>query len=1186
MRKRNQKEGIVISFIMLIVLIGMIALLMMVICSNKNVRNEIAHILSTPIRATSVTGVSIGTNVTANFDQTTGEVTISSTSGVGRIKRETFKSFVQLCGAMNIRTITFTNQVCLPVDSTSLFEGLSQMTHVYHAENLNVNGLISTYKMFMNCSNLISIDVSTWDTHSIEDFSYMFSGCTNLTSLNVSGWNTENAKKMDYMFERCNNVVALDVSNWKTGKVTTFLKTFSGCKKITTLNVANWDTGKATNLCAIFEQCGSLTSIDVENWNTESATNMSYIFYRCKNLKTINVSKWKIGSATDISCIFYECTSLTEIDVSNWDTGNARNMECIFYGCSSLKAIDVSRWNTQSATNMYALFWNCNKLTQIDVSNWKTGKVTSMIIMFKECKNLRTLDVSKWDTGKVPSLYETFAECVNLPVLDVSNWNTENVGSLYHTFTNCKKLKEIDVSKWNTSKVTNLNGTFTGCNEITTLDVSKWDTSNVTNMNGTFSKCGNLQSIDLTNWNTEKVTDMGDMFNSSSLLKKMDLRSFDFSKVINISGFFTNCNGINEIWFPAYTSNEVLALPDRYRDTDKPEKADVYHTEINNTAFAEPTHLFRGVFIFFDLGIAKDYVLTEYAPHTKAQYCIVEEATNMGGTEGKGKDILPVTTNNYNDTIDKASILWNETKIEEEKGYKFIGWHLNYNDLMLGVPYSSNIFNKDIIYTAIFEALEVNYTVKHYQQNLESTLAGESLKNLGLTNLTNMKKDSESSDSINPDNYTLIETENLKGITDTQVTPETKNYKGFTAPAKQTVTVAGDGSTIVEYFYTRNQYNVTLAKDEGINSVTGDGKYYYEQDVNIEAEVNEDYQWKNWTGTVTYDNIKSTFKMPAENVELTANSSKNTTIEIYYIDETNEEMIEDKKIVDGFVGKEYDVKPIQIDGYKYSSSSENITGIMTEETIKIYFKYLKQTGLNVKYVDINTEEEIMDAKHYDLFSNEEYDVTEDYQDIDSYTFIKDSGNTKGTMINEGMDVIYYYAYNSNITIKFYDKYTNKEIGTPDIVEGYEGKEFTLKPKEIEGYKLIEIDNPEGTIERDGTQVRYYYAKEITLTLKFINKITKQELKEKKVFTFYSGDTYDLEKEAEDIGKYKYIDTNIGLKGKVASEDITIEIYYQIDNTTTNKIIPNAGVAIIIFPMLVITLITGIVIFIKYHTLDR
>lgn len=322
--------------------------------------------------------------------------------------------------------------------------------------------------------------------------------------------------------------------------------------------------------------------------------------------------------------------------------------------------------------------------------------------------------------------------------------------------------------------------------------------------------------------------------------------------------------------------------------------------------------------------------------------------------------------------------------------------------------------------------------------------------------------------------------------------------------------------------------------------------------------------------------------MPANNVEFKANSVKKTNIEIYYIDETNNEIIEDKKIVEGYIGKTYEVKPIQINGYKYSSSSENTSGVMTEEVIKIYFKYLKETGLNVKYVDMNTKEEIAEAKHYDSIASEEYDVTDDYKNIESYTFIKDSGNTKGIMINEGLDVIYYYAYNSSITVKYYDMYTNSEIGTRDIIEGYEGKEYTLAPKEIDGYKLIKIDKPEGNMEREETEVKYYYSKEITLTIKYMYKNTNEQIKEEKVYKYYSGDTYNLEEEVKDIGEYKYVDTNIGLKGKIGSKDITIEIYYEIDKTVSDVVIPEAGDIIVIIPIMITIL--AIVFLISLHNL--
>ena len=57
-------------------------------------------------------------------------------------------------------------------------------------------------------------------------------------------------------------------------------------------------------------------------------------------------------------------------------------------------------------------------------------------------------------------------------------------------------------------------------------------------------------------------------------------------------------------------------------------------------------------------------------------------------------------------------------------------------------------------------------------------------------------------------NYPSIptETDNLTGTTDTNVTPEVKNYEHFIAPQNQTVNVNADGSQVVKYYYERVKY--------------------------------------------------------------------------------------------------------------------------------------------------------------------------------------------------------------------------------------------------------------------------------------------------------------------------------------------------------------------------------------------
>lgn len=64
----------------------------------------------------------------------------------------------------------------------------------------------------------------------------------------------------------------------------------------------------------------------------------------------------------------------------------------------------------------------------------------------------------------------------------------------------------------------------------------------------------------------------------------------------------------------------------------------------------------------------------------------------------------------------------------------------------------------------------------------------------------------------NTTNYFLADTDNLTGQTNRLVTPTVKTYEGFTSPSTITVRVKGDGSLIVDYYYTRNTY--TLKTDD------------------------------------------------------------------------------------------------------------------------------------------------------------------------------------------------------------------------------------------------------------------------------------------------------------------------------------------------------------------------------------
>lgn len=269
------------------------------------------------------------------------------------------------------------------------------------------------------------------------------------------------------------------------------------------------------------------------------------------------------------------------------------------------------------------------------------------------------------------------------------------------------------------------------------------------------------------------------------------------------------------------------------------------------------------------------------------------------------------TTKNAGDTFkytyakDVTAIAqWNAASIKltsvERTGYTFAGWKCNVDGKIYnaGDTYtiSEDAAALNVTFTAQWTAdTNTKYVVNHWKQNIGSD-AG--------------KHDSS--------NYTLAETYNLTGITDTSVTPAVKTYTGFTSPVAQTVNINGDGSTVVNYYYTRNKYKIDDGgkdtgtgdtdndKGNGIKDITGGGEYYYEEEVSMEAVVKRGYHWHidddchtdrskyptGWTVTkpgygiekfldnTNYGTQKIRFVMPAHDVYVRADATNNSyTIE-------------------------------------------------------------------------------------------------------------------------------------------------------------------------------------------------------------------------------------------------------------------------------------------------------------------
>ena len=81
------------------------------------------------------------------------------------------------------------------------------------------------------------------------------------------------------------------------------------------------------------------------------------------------------------------------------------------------------------------------------------------------------------------------------------------------------------------------------------------------------------------------------------------------------------------------------------------------------------------------------------------------------------------------------------------------------------------------------------------------------------------------------------EVEPLTGKTDTEITPSVKPREGFITPERQTTTIKGDESTVVEYYYERETFTFTISDRTYIDETvsTPNGTYPYDYPVTLKA---------------------------------------------------------------------------------------------------------------------------------------------------------------------------------------------------------------------------------------------------------------------------------------------------------------------------------------------------------------
>ena len=394
--------------------------------------------------------------------------------------------------------------------------------------------------------------------------------------------------------------------------------------------------------------------------------------------------------------------------------------------------------------------------------------------------------------------------------------------------------------------------------------------------------------------------------------------------------------------------------------------------------------------------------------------------------------------------------------------------------------------DRNVTETVTYSPAEVNYTVKHYQQNVDN------------------------------DNYVLVETEPKTGLTNSLISANLKKkYGGFTALNYNTdVNIAADGSTIVEIKYDRNYYMLSLNLDGGY----GVEPIYarYGAAITLGEPTKAGYTFTGWDKSVPTT-------MPANDVTLTAQWKVDDRADYlvqYWLENANDndysyDSSVTKNAAPGTVITKVDDKSYT--GFKYDHTDGATVAADGSSVVNVYYKR------NTYTLTFKVDEGIVFTKWVTKaeFKNVKYgeDTTKYWNQAPSgyLWYTTKSGDTFYTaapdMPNNNL-TIYGKTSSGTSTIHYYEKGTTTSI-RPDLTVRESGWTFT-----DEDYIKIPGFTYSSNSKKDNDYYLYYTRNSYKLDFNSANKIVKSETipYEKALSSYNFTPDYPAKLEA---GAYKF-----------------------------------------------------------------
>ena len=340
---------------------------------------------------------------------------------------------------------------------------------------------IGANSLFMGCTSLETVDLSTLNISRMETMISWFGGCSNLTSVTGLAPITSYTKDITGVFEGCANLDLNNVENitdWDVSGVTNFNSLFKDSIYMTGWEaIETWDVSNGKSFKDTFQNC-SLTDTTIQSikkWDMSGAKELLGTFSKNKNLVNPDFSSWSFPNVENLSNCFSDSLFLTLTLPIFPKATNLDNM-CRF--CSAMTQVNLGGF--PSAQNCNGAFQYCGKLKTFDWSCFTTNSLQNINIMFFNSGEIKTFTgMDNLDLSNLQYCERAFDNCKLLTTeLDLTSINKNNTGWFGSMYAHCNNLTSVSKLRlFNSLISTNSNISYSPFYSSTITSVSEFDVS-------------------------------------------------------------------------------------------------------------------------------------------------------------------------------------------------------------------------------------------------------------------------------------------------------------------------------------------------------------------------------------------------------------------------------------------------------------------------------------------------------------------------------------------------------------------------------------------------------------------------------------------------------------------------------------------------------------------------------------